>query len=254
MIKNFLKKVLSGIGYSIKKIDTGPPNPQSVNQIKPRYFFDTFFSNVPKEDFLFVQIGANDGKSGDFLHRYIEKYSLTGILVEPQVEVFEKLKKLHDGNEKLRFANIAIARNGEDLPFYRVKEALHTKENYFEVTAISSFDKKTFTKTVMKRVPHKIKYVSDNIDDYADEINVRTLSFDAFVKEYEIDHIDYLQIDCEGYDYEIIQMIDFNDFRPRVIRFESKWFSDKDRDDCEKLLIAQGYTIFRFDNDTCAFK
>jgi FkbM family methyltransferase len=37
-----------------------------------------------------------------------------------------------------------------------------------------------------------------------DKTKIPTLSFKQFIKQYEIDHIDYLKIDCEGGEYDIL--------------------------------------------------
>lgn len=251
-MKRILKKLIKPTGYTFIKLNA-PVNPQLQNTVTSEQWFDLFFSRAKNKDFFFIQIGANDGSQGDFLHKYIDAYNLRGLLVEPQTDVFEKLKKTYQEYEKLTFANVAISEETGVMPFYTVKKELHTDENYFDVTAISTFDKETFKKTVMKRVPHKIEDRGANIDAYADVTNIQAISFDELLKKYEVDHIDYLQTDCEGYDYEIIKTIDFKTVAPRAINFESKWLSDEDRMSCEKLLKDNGYSIFRHGNDTCAF-
>ena len=37
----------------------------------------------------FVQIGANDGVTGDPIRRFILEFGWSGVLVEPQLEIFE---------------------------------------------------------------------------------------------------------------------------------------------------------------------
>ena len=39
-------------------------------------------------------------------------------------------------------------------------------------------------------------------------------------KQQGITHIDYLQIDTEGYDSEILHMMDYSSLKPQIIRFE----------------------------------
>lgn len=252
-IKKAAKKVIENTGYKVSKINQGPINPQHERNIAPEVFFDIYFKTAPKDNFYFVQIGANDGKSGDFLNKYITKYNLQGTLVEPQPDVFSRLKNNYSNQKGLSFVNAAIGDGAEDMTFYTVKKDLHTEENYFDVTAISSFDRETFRKTVMKRVPDRIEYISDDIEDYVEEIQIKTVSLPELIKENDINHIDYLNIDCEGYDHQIIKMIDFDVIKPQIINFESKWLDDVDRQSVESLLERNGYTIFRHGNDTCAY-
>lgn len=40
------------------------------------------------------------------------------------------------------------------------------------------------------------------------------------VKDHDLFGLDYLQIDTEGFDDEIIKMIDFSIIKPKLIKFE----------------------------------
>jgi hypothetical protein len=50
----------------------------------------------------------------------------------------------------------------------------------------------------------------------------KSITFDEICKQHNITHIDYLQIDTEGFDSEIIKMIDLSKYTIKQIRFE-KW-------------------------------
>lgn len=57
-----------------------------------------------------------------------------------------------------------------------------------------------------------------------------------------------LQIDTEGFDYEVIKMIPFDD-PPRISRFETKHLSDADSAECIEMLGEYRYAFVfdRFD-------
>tara|TARA_B110000483_G_C18198828_1_gene544279 strand:+ start:533 stop:1183 length:651 start_codon:yes stop_codon:yes gene_type:complete len=57
------------------------------------------------------------------------------------------------------------------------------------------------------------------------KISAKSITFDTICKNLNINNIDYLQIDTEGVDSEIIKMIDFNKINIQQIRFE-KWQFD----------------------------
>ncbi len=178
-VKDIIKKVMAPTGYTFSRIDVGPLPAQQLRQVSQEQFFDMYFSLISKEDFFFVQIGANDGVSRDMMNTYVHRYNLAGLLVEPQKDVFAKLSKTYEGMSHLALENAAIGEEDGDQVMYRVKESLHTPENYFDVTAISSFDKSVFEKTVKKRIPHLIEYISDDINEYIEEITVPTLTIDS---------------------------------------------------------------------------
>jgi len=56
------------------------------------HFLSLYFSLIDSDDFYFVEVGSNDGKTNDPLYDYVKNFDLSGVLVEPQKEVYDKLK------------------------------------------------------------------------------------------------------------------------------------------------------------------
>ena len=48
------------------------------------------------------------------------------------------------------------------------------------------------------------------------------LTFNDLIKKHDIKNIDLLQIDAEGYDGELICSIDFDNIKPKFIRYEDR--------------------------------
>ena len=80
------------------------------------------------------------------------------------------------------------------------------------------------------------------------------MSFQDLVNKEKIEKIDFLQIDAEGYDFEILKTVNLDKFKPKIINLESTHFSDKTRELYENLLGENGYKFFRDKVDTCAYK
>ena len=59
-----------------------------------------------------------------------------------------------------------------------------------------------------------------------------------------------LQIDVEGFDFEVLKMIDFKQFSPAVIKYEHEGLSQSDQASARKLLENQGYEIQEIKTDT----
>ena len=74
----------------------------------------------------------------------------------------------------------------------------------------------------------------------------------ALIEEQEITHLNLLQIDAEGYDFEVIKMIDFDIIKPSIIKFEHKNLSKRDQEKAHDLLSSNGYAIQCEDCDTFA--
>jgi len=246
-MKNIIKKIIAFTGYTVTKVKAH--NPQEEKQITRENFFDLYFSNVDTDNFFFIQVGANDGKTNDPIYPYVIKYKLSGIAVEPQPDVFELLQETYKNNNNVVCMNAAISKITGTKPFYLVKESFKTNENFKRVTGIASFNKKVLRRTLKNKIP---KY--SNVDDYIQESLLNSFSLDDLIKNHDIKKIDMIQIDCEGYDYEIIKTINFDKFLPSIINFESNYLSDKDRKECEGMLESQGYRWFRYGGDTCAYK
>ena len=206
-------------------------------------FFNLYFSRIP-DDFFFVQIGANDGINHDPLHEYVTKYNLSGLVVEPQPDVFELLRQNYKHFKKVTCLNFAVGSTPGKLPFYTVKESTKTPQNFLSVTSLGSFNRDVLVRTLRKQMK--------NPEQHIQEIQVNTITFSELTKN--VKKIDFLQIDCEGYDWEILKMVDFDKFSPSIINFENNHLSTQDRQASEELLTSKGYKFFKYNIDTCAYK
>ncbi|MFT5179654.1 MAG: FkbM family methyltransferase [Candidatus Paceibacteria bacterium] len=258
MLKKIVKNILNKLGLEIHKytgfnsIDRAR---RKTVQLKDLYqnFLTLYFSKVNRKDFFFVEIGANDGISGDPLRDSILKYNLKGILIEPQTDVFEKLKKNYSESSNLQFANVAISTESGKQKFYRVKKEFigKTKDDpdFFKMTAISSFNKENFIVYLKKRIPK-----SEDPNKYIEEVEIDAITLSDFTRKYDIKKIDLLQVDVEGYDHEIIKNFPYDKFLPSLINFESKAITPEQKKECENILESNGYKIFTHGSDTCAYR
>jgi FkbM family methyltransferase len=56
-----------------------------------------------------------------------------------------------------------------------------------------------------------------------EEIDVKILVFNDLVEKYNINEIEYLFIDTEGYDYQIIKSIDFNEIKINKVIIDEQY-------------------------------
>ncbi|MEX0918561.1 MAG: FkbM family methyltransferase [Candidatus Paceibacterota bacterium] len=236
-------------GYKIIKLNT-PINPRFQNLLPFLFLSDP-------DHFFFVHIGANDGRTNDPLFHFVNQYRPRGIFVEPQNSVFDSLKKTYEGYEGLQFANIALGAVDGKCPLYIVKKNFQASLNKHrrwggDSTALASFSKGQLKKSMIKIMPNF--FSQHPVDDYISQVEVTALTFGSFVKKYAVKRIDVLQIDTEGFDYEVIKMFDFDTFLPSVINYESKHLSLDDKTDCKNILRQRGYFLLESEDDTCAIK
>lgn len=79
--------------------------------LKKRFFSSQAIleKNFPKQkNFNFIQIGANDGVSFDFLYDFIIKRNSEGIVVEPVKEYFDELVQNYKDYPKIIKINMAV--------------------------------------------------------------------------------------------------------------------------------------------------
>lgn len=193
--------------------------------------------------FFFVQIGANDGISFDPIYNFVTKEQVNGIALEPITSIFEKLKKNYAPFPNVIPVNKAIHKTEKEMVLFRVDPENKQYPDWTIGTA--SFDKSH----------HDLGKVNDS--DIIEE-NVQCISLNDLISEYKINHIDLLQIDTEGYDYEIIKMIDFDKIAPSIISFEHGFsagiMSQEKLFEIQELLMSYKYNIVMLQNDCIAYK
>jgi len=194
-------------------------------------------------NFFFIQIGSNDGVRDCPIRKLIIKNNWKGILVEPVKYIFQKLKKNYKNQNNLIFENAAISKEKGYRKFYRVKKH-DEKGNPFQYDMIGSF----FPEVVIK---HK-KYISDFDKHFITE-KIKCITFQDLTKKHKVKKIDLLQIDVEGYDYEIIKSIDFGKIKPKIIIYEEKHLNRKEKKRCRRFLKNKGYSIIPHGEDVFAY-
>jgi FkbM family methyltransferase len=187
-----------------------------------------------RDDFFVLQIGACDGITYDPIHPWIKKYGWHGILVEPQKDMFEKLKLNYRDNPHLIFENVAVAEDNQDRTLYTIKDE-NIKADWHVAIGSLLLD----------------FYGRDSQDKMSSEI-VHCTTFDAILDRYQVSRIDLLQIDTDGYDYKLIKLFDFERIKPRLLRYEHLHLKPSERLDCKKLLSQYGYKTMEMAWDTGA--
>lgn len=152
-----------------------------------------------------VQIGTNDAVSEDIFHEVCVKESFDHIhLIEPMMIHNKNIKKTYDNiNKNYTIHNIAITslENVDSVKMYLLSD--DTSHN-----------------SLIKRKSHPNSKTNLYI-----EIPCKT--FNNFCRDNNINEIDFLCIDTEGLDCEIILGIDFENIKIRRIYWE-EWIHEFD--------------------------
>jgi FkbM family methyltransferase len=205
----------------------------------PPFWFDMAFGR--KEAFL-VQIGSNDGKTGDPFHELLHKnQSWSALFVEPVPYLFERLKKNYPGTDRFRFENAAI-NDGSNLTFYWVDPKVKNEiaDLPFWYDQLGSFDK-----------DHIVNELGESIRPFVLSEEKEGLTLKRLLAKQEVNKIDILHIDTEGHDWKILSQLDLDAFTPVFILFESNHLSQTDKKAAREFLKSR-YLLFDAGIDTLA--
>tara|TARA_B110000902_G_scaffold87437_1_gene103891 strand:- start:8309 stop:9073 length:765 start_codon:yes stop_codon:yes gene_type:complete len=194
-------------------------------------------------DFFFLQIGANDGVSFDPIHQLVTRYKLKGICIEPIEEYFQELTITYKDLPNVKLIQKAVTDKIGTRVMYKVDSNLRSSLPEWS-KGIASLNSNH----------HKRSGVNSNCIIPEE---VETISFDGLITGEQIEQLDLLVIDAEGYDIEIIKSIDFNKIKPRIIFFEHKFLDNvvksEDLSDVINNLNLKGYLVYIGRNEVLAF-
>ncbi len=189
-----------------------------------------------------VQIGAYDGKSEDPLFAFLTQYNVRAILVEPQPRVFEMLKENYKNCANVDLVRAAVATKDGEMPFYVVREGSPGPEWMFK---LASFDRE-----VMLKYKEEVPGLAASIV----KIVVECVSPLTLLKSHNLNSINALVVDTEGYDAQLLRAFRQAGVLPELIYFEHRNLSRNDYTQCVSELIDDGYRIAFLKYDTLAYK
>jgi FkbM family methyltransferase len=170
---------------------------------------------------VFVDIGAYDGISLSNTF-YLEKnLGWTGLALEPMPAAFEKLRR-----NRTCVAVQGCA--GDPIGRRRFRVVPPCAEMLSGL--VDDYD---------DRHHARIKREISKSGAYSEEIEVDCYNINALLSENKFNHIDYLSIDTEGSELQILKSIDFEKIRISVIGVENNYNDPKIR----KLLFKKGYLL-----------
>ncbi len=201
------------------------------------------------------QVGANDGRSNDPVHRYFRDYAWRGLLIEPQRDVFEQgLARTYADNPRVTLRNVALGTEDGSLPFYRVAISNERWAHGLSSFVRSSLEEHIRSGYIARKAHEQGLSLPDDPGRIIETVQVPTRTVSTLLKEHGIDFYDVLCIDTEGYDFEILKLFDFERYRPDVVLFESNNLSEADFVAAHALLRRFGYRLFWEKGDTLAVR
>lgn len=207
------------------------------------YSFERIMEKTFKKekDFSFIQVGANDGVSFDDLYSFVTNRNSKGVVIEPIKEYFNELVANYKNFDNIKPVNMAVYINKTVLKIHKINP--DRISNYPDwVKGIASLDKEHHKKTDISQE-----------DMITEDVNADHL-MKIVRKNYngDIKKLDFLQVDTEGFDYQVIKMIDFEIMTPKILKFEHVNVTEKEIKELNVMLSNKGYKMFNEGGDTIA--
>jgi FkbM family methyltransferase len=158
-----------------------------------------------KNDGYFVDIGAHNGISLSNT-KFLEELGWTGICIEPHPNVFKQLVE----NRKCEKINCALWENDTKVNFLSLSGYTEMLSGIYE-----SYDSRHYN-----RILNELKIYGGN----SEMIEIDAKKFESVVTRKKID---FLSIDTEGSELQILGMINFDEYDIKVICVENNFFEEK---------------------------
>lgn len=198
-----------------------------------------------RPDATFVQVGAHDGTQLDPLREAILGTRWRGVMVEPVPYVFARLEARYRTNPRVTLENVAVADVDGTKPFHFLPEAGDDDDLWRWYDALGSFRRDVV-------LTH-----DDFVGDIADRlvtVDIPCVTFETLCSRNGLHHVDVVQMDTEGYDREVLGLIDLERLGVEVVMFEHLHLDDGDRTACRRILEEHEFEQVSDGMDTIAVR
>jgi FkbM family methyltransferase len=187
-------------------------------------------------------------KKIDLFYPLVKKHKISGILIEPQEDVLRRLKENYAYHGKVVFENVAVAEQDCVKPLFFV-----SLNSQAIAPAHASLKKEVVEKEIAFFQQENILPAGE-YSQYILSRPVRCLSISSIIEKHNINKVDILQIDTEGYEYEILKSLPFDKIKPRIIRCEYKHMDGLAYKESITILKKNGYAVILDISDIIALK
>jgi FkbM family methyltransferase len=236
-----LNHLLRPLELEIRKLKPALPPRQYIN------VFELCVQDLMKRGKMpfLLQIGANDGIANDPVRDLIVSYRLPSLLIEPHPVAFESLKKNYEPYPFVRTRNFAIADVDGSISFFVPTDDLIRA--FPRTHRLCSLDRGQLHKALSE-------VGIDNPTDKISEIKINAKTIPSLFEDEQLEQIDILQIDAEGYDWKIVSQFDLAALHIPLINLEFFNLSAEEQHACLKSLTLAGYQTSDFFGDLVAYK
>jgi FkbM family methyltransferase len=222
-MKFLINKVLGRLGYGISKTRNLADAKISFSQCGEDLLVQYIFMLKGIEKPSYIDIGANDPYQLSNTAIFYEKGS-RGLNIDANPLLIDRFKIHRPEDQNL---NIGVGAEEEELDFFIIND--HT---------LSSFSRGEVDKILATG-----KYFVDKV------VKIKLISINRILDKYcDGKFPDFLSLDVEGIDFEIVKSIDFDRHWPKVICVEAAEYSARGdgarKNDLINFIVSKGYTEY----------
>ena len=174
-----------------------------------------FFSD--KKQGFFIEIGAYDGILGSNCYHFEKFQNWNGVAFEPSKIQFEKLKR----NRSCKLINKPISEKQKEVDFFEVEQGLTMMSGIYDDNFISE------------------KLIKNDPNSKFKTTKLLTTTFEENIS-HEIE-IDYISIDIEGGELNVLKSIDFEKYSIKVISVEN---NSPDKNNFKSFFSEKNFKYF----------
>ena len=160
-----------------------------------------------KRNGVFVDIGANDGITISNTYYFEKKLGWTGLCIEPIPAVYEKLKN----NRTCHTLNACITDHEGISEFLQIEGPAEMLSGL-----VDKYD---------EQHKHRIDKTLKRLGGTKKTIEVECLRLGTALERFDVSSIDFLSLDTEGGELDILKSIDFSRMPVLAISVENNYFT-----------------------------
>jgi FkbM family methyltransferase len=156
-----------------------------------------------------LDCGANNGITLSNSYALIKNNGWAGVMVEPSETVFNKLESLHKHNEKVICLNFAISDKDGEMDFF--ESGSHLSPDDFSLLSTGKQSELARWEGSGTNFTHK---------------KTEAITFKTLMEKSPYKKFDFITIDIEGYDLDLLMQIDLNEVGCKMLCIETNSVDD----------------------------
>lgn len=186
------------------------------SQNEEQYYVSSYFGQLMG---CFLDLGCNDGVTLSNSYSLVHK-GWSGVLVDGSPAVFQRLKENLGPNPKLQLLNYLIGDHDGDVVLHESGELLGTGD----ISLVSSVKESEVHRWDSLAIPFK-------------DVTVPMLTFESLMKKSKYKTFDFMTIDLEGCEIDVVPQINFEELGCRMCIIE---WNGKAGEFYDKIMLDHG--------------